>query len=130
MVIPPVSRRRGAGPAACPTGYKDPDTGACVTPGEVHFVEGHGLPNSRTLGRNTLFAGSTNNWDAILAKTLAIWETKKLEFRCEASNAFNHPQFVQVPNTDVVNAPPGQFLNPEFTDGGIRSVRMQLKFFF
>jgi hypothetical protein len=119
-----------SGPGACSTGYRNPDTGACVTPGEVHFVEGQGLPNSRTVGRNTLFTGGTNNWDATLVKTFAIWEMKKLEFRWEASNVFNHPQFVQVPNSDVVNAPPGQFLNLKLTDGGIRSMRLQLKFLF
>lgn len=50
---------------------------------------------------------NTNKWDATLVKTLAISELKKLEFRWEASNLFNHPQFVQVPNSDVLNAPPG-----------------------
>jgi len=119
-----------SGPAACSTGYKNPDTGACVTPGDVHFVQGQGLPNSRTVGRNTLFAGGTNNWDLSVAKTFVVREEKRLEFRWEAFNAFNHRQFVQVPSSDVVNSPPGQFLNPKFTDGGIRTMRMQLKFLF
>jgi hypothetical protein len=59
-----------------------------------------------------------------------VREEKRLEFRWEAFNAFNHRQFVQVPSSDVVNSPPGQFLNPKFTDGGIRTMRMQLKFLF
>ena len=25
----------------CPTGYQNPDTGSCVSPGDVHWVEGH-----------------------------------------------------------------------------------------
>jgi len=74
--------------------------------------------------------GGTNNWDLSLAKTLGIWETKRLEFRWDAFNAFNHPQFVQVPSRDVVNSPPGQFLNLSFTDDGNRTMRMQLRFFF
>jgi hypothetical protein len=124
-VITPVS-----GVGACSTGYRNPDTGACVTPGDVHFVQGQGLPNSRTVGRNTLFAGGTNNWDLSVAKAFVVREEKRLEFRWEAFNAFNHRQFVQVPSSDVVNSPPGQFLNPKFTDGGIRTMRMQLKFLF
>jgi len=105
-----------SGPGACSTGYSNPDTGACVTPGDVHFVQGRGLPNARTVGRNTLLTGGTNNWDIALAKTFAISERKR--------------QFVQVPSSDVVNSRPGQFLNRNFTDGGIRSMRMQLKFLF
>src|SRR6202521_2940013 len=124
-VITPVS-----GVGACSTGYRNPDTGACVTPGDVHFVQGQGLPNSRTVGRNTLFAGGTNNWDLSVAKAFVVREEKRLEFRWEAFNAFNHRQFVLVPSSDDVNSPPGQFLNPKFTDGGIRTMRMQLKFLF
>jgi hypothetical protein len=124
-VITPVS-----GVGACATGYRNPDTGACVTSGDVHFVQGQGLPNSRTVGRNTLLAGGTNNWDLSVTKTFVVREGKRLEFRWDAFNVFNHPQFVQVPSSDVVNSPPGQFLNLNFTDGGIRSMRMQLKFLF
>jgi hypothetical protein len=124
-VITPVS-----GVGACSTGYRNPDTGACVTPGDVHFVQGQGLPNSRTVGRNTLFAGGTNNWDLSLTKAFVVREGKRLEFRCEAFNAFNHRQFVNAPSQDVVNSPPGQFLNPIFTDGGIRTMRVQVKFIF
>ena len=121
---------RNSDPGACSTGYRNRDTGTCVTPAEVHFIEGQGLPNVRTVGRNTLLTGGTNNWDITLAKTFALSESKRLEFRWVAFNAFNHRQFVQVPSSDVVNSPPGQFLNPKFTDGGIRTMRMQLKFLF
>ena len=63
-------------------------------------------------------------------KTFALTETKKLEFRWEAFNAFNHPQFVNVPERNVVSSPAGTFLNPDFTDSGIRTMRMQLKIIF
>jgi hypothetical protein len=96
----------------------------------VHFVQGRGLPNARTVGRNTLLTGGTNNWDIALAKTFATSERKRLEFRWDAFNVFNHRQFVQVPSSNVVYSRPGQFLNLNFTDGGIRSMRMQLKFLF
>jgi hypothetical protein len=90
----------------------------------------HDLPNARTVERNTLVTGVTNNWDIALSKTFAILERNRLEFRWEAFNVFNHWQFTQVPKTSVVNSPPGQFLNLEFTDGGIRSMRIQVKFLF
>jgi hypothetical protein len=50
-----------------------------------------------------------------------------LEFREEAKNAFNHPQFVNVPLWDVFNTVAGRFLNRDFTDSGIRSMRPQVK---
>src|SRR5216684_4340527 len=90
-----------AGPLRCDTGYRSPDTGACVTPGDFHWIEGVGLPNGSTVGRNTLLAGGTNNFDLSLSKSLPLGERRQLEFRWEASNAFNHPQFTQVPESRI-----------------------------
>jgi hypothetical protein len=114
----------------CATGYQNPDTGACVTPGDVHWIEGRGLPNSSTVGRNTLLAEGTNNFDLNLSKSIPLGETRRLELRWEALNAFNHPQFVQVPQTSVNGAPAGRFLNRAFTDSGIRSMWVQVKLVF
>lgn len=120
----------------CATGYVNPDTRACVTPDEVRFIEGIGLPTSRTVGRNTLLADGTNNWDLNLAKKLVMREGKTLELRWDAFNVFNHPQFVNPPDARVLGAPgpsgglPSRFLNRNFTDSGIRTIRGQLKFTF
>ena len=114
----------------CATGYQNLDTATCVTPADVHWIEGTGLPNASTVGRNTLLAGSTNNFDASLSKSFPVGETRHLEFRWEALNAFNHPQYVQLPPMNVVSAPPGQFLNRDFTDSGIRSMWVQVKVVF
>jgi len=53
-----------------------------------------------------------------------------LELRWEALNAFNHPQFVKVPQRNVFSTPAGQFMNPYFTDSGSRSMWVQLKVVF
>jgi hypothetical protein len=53
-----------------------------------------------------------------------------LELRWEALNAFNHPQFLQVPPTSVNCTPAGRFLNRDFTDSGIRSMWAQVKLVF
>jgi hypothetical protein len=120
-----------SGSAFCATGYRNPDTSSCVTPGDVHWVQaGLSLPNPSTAGRNTLVAGGINNFDVSLSKSLQIREQKRLEFRWEAFNALNHPQFTQIPKRDVLNAPAGQFLNRDFTDSGIRSMWVQMKFLF
>ncbi|MEO7653911.1 MAG: hypothetical protein ABIZ80_25925, partial [Bryobacteraceae bacterium] len=114
----------------CATGYQSPDAGSCVNRADVHWIEGAGLPNGSTVGRNTLLAGGTNNFDASLSKSLQVGERRRLEFRWEAQNAFNHPQFTQIPERGVVGSPASRFLNRDFTSSGIRSTWVQLKFIF
>jgi hypothetical protein len=125
-----------SGPQACPTGYRNPDTDRCVSPGDVHWIQGTGFPNASTLGRNTLRAGGINNFDVTLFKSFRIAETRLLEFRWEAFNALNHPQFTRIPDKDVRGSfgpqagLPSRFLNRDFTDSGIRSMWVQVKFVF
>jgi hypothetical protein len=114
----------------CATGYQNPDTLACVTPADVHWVEGTGFPNAATVGRNTLHTGGTNNFDLNLTKAIPLGETKRLELRWEAFNAFNHPQFIQVPQKNVNDVLTGRFLNRDFTDSGIRTMWVQAKVVF
>jgi len=114
----------------CSTGYKNPDTGYCVNPADVHWVQGTGSPNAWTVGRNTLRTGGTNNFDLNLTKAVPFGESRRLELRWEALNAFNHLQFVQVPPKSVTGTPVAQFLDRDFTDGGIRSMWVQAKLVF
>jgi hypothetical protein len=120
---------------SCPTGYQNRDTGVCVTPADVHWIQGTGLPNATTVGRNTLLTGGINNFDVSLTKSFQIAEQKRLEFRWEALNVLNHPQFTQVPEKNVSSSGPlpglpSRFLNRDFTDSGIRSMWVQLKLVF
>jgi Carboxypeptidase regulatory-like domain len=114
----------------CSTGYRNPDTDLCVTPADVHWIQGTGPLNPATVGRNTLLTGGINNFDLSLSKSFLIAEQKRLEFRWEALNVLNHSQFTQVPATDVNSLTPGRFMNRDFTDSGIRSMWMQLKLLF
>jgi hypothetical protein len=63
--------------ADCGTGYRNPDTQSnvmlCVMPADVHWIEGRGLPNAATVGRNTLFTGWVNNMDLSLSNP-SPWE--------------------------------------------------------
>lgn len=106
-----------------------------MTPADVHWIENRGLPNANTVGRNTLLAGGINNFDLTLSKSFQITEQKRLEFRREALNALNHPQFTQFPERDVTSRGPvpgsrSHFLNRDFTDSGIRTMWVQLKLLF
>jgi outer membrane receptor protein involved in Fe transport len=129
----PLNTRAIVSEICSETGYYNPDTNLCVSPAGVHWIQGSGPINAATVGRNTLQAGSVFNSDLSLSKSFQIAEQKKLEFRVEAMNAFNHPQFIHAPARDVVNlvnSPPGRFLNPDFTDSGVRSMWVQLKLRF
>jgi hypothetical protein len=125
----PVNTRATAF-SKCETGFENPDTGLCVNPGDVHWVQGVGFPNAATVGRNTLRTGGTNNFDLNLTKSIPLGETRRLELRWEALNAFNHPQYVNVPPMNVNSTLAGQFLNRDYTDGGIRSMWVQVKVVF
>jgi hypothetical protein len=116
--------------ARCATGYENPDTSSCVSPGDVHWVEGTGFPNAATVGRNTLRTGGTNNFDLNLMKSIPFGEVRRLELRWEALNAFNHPQYINVPQMNVNGIQTGRFLNRDFTDSGIRSMWVQVKVVF
>ena len=124
VVTPP------SGSQFCASGYRNPDTGLCVNPGDVRWVQGIGLANASTVGRNTLVAGGINNFDVTLTKSFRIGESRRLEFRWEALNALNHPQFTQIPAASVIGTPASRFLNRDFTDSGIRTLWVQVKVVF
>jgi hypothetical protein len=124
VVTPP------SGSQFCATGYRNPDTSLCVNPGDVHWVQGIGLPNAFSVGRNTLVAGGISNFDVTLTKSFQIGEQRRLEFRWEALNALNHPQFTQISAKNVLGTPAGHFLNQDFTDSGIRTMWAQVKLVF
>src|SRR5262245_16632464 len=123
---------------ACATGYRNPDSLACVTPNDVRWIQGRGLPNGATVGRNTLFSKGVSNFDVNILKAFRITESKTLEYRLETFNFFNHPQFTAIPGANVVSTlgptaatgQPSRFLNPDYTNSGTRTMRMQLKFVF
>jgi hypothetical protein len=121
---------------SCSTGWINPDTNGCVTPNDVHFIQGTGLPNSKTVGRNTMVAGGwIQSWMTVL-KTFPLKESKKLEFRMEIANAFNNPVYPFIPSVSVVGSPgpagdmPSRFLNRDYTHSLPRSMNVQLKIIF
>src|ERR1043166_3598277 len=123
--------------------YTNPDAGsACINPANAMYIgllAGSGRRG--TLGRNTLRTPGQNNWNVNLLKRVNIGEAKFLEMRAEFYNVFNHPQYgtasvspfspgsTGVP-ANVFTSAAGQFLHPEFSDGGGRVIRYQLKFAF
>jgi len=123
--------------------YTNPDAGsACINPANAQYIgilAGTGRRGS--LGRNTLRTDGQNNWNVNLLKRIMMGESRFLELRAEFYNVFNHPQYgtasvspfspgsTGVP-ANVFTSAAGQFLHPEFSDGGGRVIRYQLKFSF
>jgi len=59
------------------------------------------------LGRNTLYGPGRWNYDMSLLKDFPIREALKLQFRADAFNVFNHPQFGQ-PASTIGTGQPGR----------------------
>jgi hypothetical protein len=123
--------------AACPTGFANPDlNGACVDPSTVHFIEGIGLPNANTVGRNTLRAPATDYLNLSIAKRFKINERSAFEYRVDMFNALNTINLGDVPARTIFsgsNVAPGQavtFLNPLFSNSIGRSMQMRLRLTF
>jgi hypothetical protein len=89
-----------------------------------------GFPNARTIGRNTERSNWTNNLDTFLFKNFGLTERFKLEYRIEAFNVLNHPQFTNVPGRSVAATNATQFFDYNLTNGGGRQMRMGLKLIF
>ncbi len=133
--------------ASSPTGYVNPDANnAPIDPATAMYI---GLPSCTTaipcatgdLGRNTFRTPILNDFNADLTKAIRITEDKRLEFRAEFYNLFNHRQYgteadspfdsgTTTIGANVINTTAGRFLQPAFADGGARVLKFQAKFVF
>ncbi len=76
--------------------------------------------------RNSLFGPGRFNWDMSLFKNFVIHDQMRFEFRAEAFNVFNHPQF-GLPNQSIGNAQVGSITS---TVGNPRQLQMGIRFQF
>jgi hypothetical protein len=117
----------------CATGFGNPDaTGTpCIDPATVHFIQGTGAPNGRTVGRNTLRAPGIDNLAFAIAKRFRFTERAGLEYRAEMFNALNTLSLGNIVAARTVNGSgAGSFLDFNQTDSSGRSMRMRVKFEF
>jgi hypothetical protein len=63
-------------------------------------------------------------------KVFRVRENLRLEYRLDAFNVFNHPQFSEIPPRNVTSTAAGDFLDYTQTNGGGRTMRMGLKIVF
>jgi hypothetical protein len=91
-----------------------------------------GTFNSQTGIRNVIYGPGFNNWNLGLFKKFAINERIGFQFRAEAFNAFNHP------NWPAVNQGGGPGLDPKASNFGkitgktddVRNLQLSLRFYF
>jgi hypothetical protein len=77
-------------------------------------------------GRDILFGPGRTNRDMSLFKNFMIRDQTRIEFRAEAFNVFNHPQF-GLPNPNIGNAQVGTITS---TVGNPRQLQLGLRFQF
>jgi outer membrane receptor protein involved in Fe transport len=119
--------------ASCSTGFGNPDaTGIpCIDPTTVHFIEGTGLPNGNTVGRNAFRAPGLDNVDLALSKRFRFNERMNLEYRADMFNALNTLNLgYRVAPRTVNGTPGGSFLDFNETESVPRTMRMLLRFTF
>jgi len=91
-----------------------------------------------TEGRNDIPGFGLTQVDLSLARTFPLTDRVKLQFRTDAFNAFNHPNFTNPPafvefgelhSLTMLNQSLGG-LNPLFQEGGPRSLQLSLRLEF
>jgi len=99
----------GSGPAQRPNVSGDPNAGP-KSPNEWFNTAVFSLPALYTFGnapRNAVIGPGSSEFDLSLQKEVASRESVKLQFRGEAYNLFNHPNF-NIPNRTAFTANFGQ----------------------
>lgn len=77
--------------------------------------------------RDMIYNPGFENWNLGLFKKFAITETKGFQFRAEAFDAFNHPNWNGV-GTDPTNLT--TFLKVTSKNGDVRNLQLSLRFYF
>ncbi len=126
----PINTREVINTTTCAsTGFRNPDTGACVTPIDVFWVQGTGLPGPKTAGRNFVNVPSSIRFDFLVTKQFNITEKVKFQYRASITNLFNRENFY-VPALSVATSAAKQFMNFGITTAPGRTMRMGLKLLF
>jgi hypothetical protein len=85
-----------------------------------------GTFNTTQAVRNIIYNPGFNNWNVGLFKKFAITEKTGMQFRAQAFNVFNHPNWNGA-NFDPTNAAFGKITGKT---GDVRNLQLSLRFFF
>ena len=95
----------GAGPAQRPNVSGNPNDGP-KTPQQWFNTSVYSLPALYTFGnapRNAVIGPGLQEFDLSFQKEISVTDAAKLQFRAEAYNLFNHPNF-NIPNRTALTA--------------------------
>jgi hypothetical protein len=118
----------GAGPAQRPDLIRNPNLNGNRNPSMWFDTSAFSLPRPFTFGsagRNIVFSPGLGDLDFSLLKNTALTERARLEFRAEAFNAFNHPNF-DVPNRIAFSPNFGRIFSAEDS----RQIQLAIKLIF
>ena len=104
----------------------DPDTSVAMMPRSAFRFINAPQEQAGDLGRNTFRKGKIANVNASLARSWALSQDWRLEFRAESINFFNTPQFAQ-PTFSLTSPSFGQ-INNTLNDG--RTFRFQMRLMY
>ena len=117
----------GSGPAQRPNASGNPNNGP-QTPQEWFDTSVFSLPALYTFGtapRNAVIGPGLREFDLSLQKDIRVTEAAKLQFRAEAYNLFNHPNF-NIPNRAAFTANFGSIASAQDS----RQLQFALKLLF
>jgi hypothetical protein len=117
----------GSGPAQRPNISGDPNNGP-QNPNQWFNTSVFSLPALYTFGnapRNALIGPGTTELDLSLQKEIALAERTRLQFRAEAYNVFNHPNF-NIPNRTAFTSNFGKISSAQDS----RQLQLALKLMF
>src|SRR5262249_13177159 len=117
-----TQRPNYSGAPSDPSGGKDPQQ--WFNPGAFARVP---LYTYGTVGRNTMTGPNLLQWDFSAMKNFALpFEGHKVQFRFEAFNFANHPNF-SIPNASLLGASFGKITS---TANDMREIQLSLKYIF
>jgi hypothetical protein len=117
----------GSGPAQRPNISGDPNNGP-QNPNQWFNMSVFSLPALYTFGtapRNAVIGPGAVELDLSLQKEIALAERARLQFRAEAYNLFNHPNF-NIPNRTALTANFGKISSAQDS----RQIQLALKLMF
>jgi hypothetical protein len=129
VILPSDNANIGAGPAQRPNLIGDPNSKAPRTPQQWFNTAAFQMPTAFTFGsagRNVVFGADESNVDISLMKDTVLKEARRLQFRAEVFNLFNHTNFADAPGRTAFTPAFGRYTSAE----NPRQIQFALKLLF
>lgn len=129
VILPIDNANIGTGPAQRPNLLRDPNANAPHIAERWFDTAAFQMPAQFTFGsagRNVVFGAGESNVDVSLMKDTALKEARRLQFRAEVFNLFNHTNFADAPGRTAFTPAFGRYTAAE----NPRQIQFALKLLF